>query len=85
MVLPDTVDLQVALGQALLAQSQLLHDPAAVVIARDDRHLDAVQLQVFEGEPGQDDEGFGDVALAGELLPDPVTDVGVLERPTLQP
>src|SRR2546430_12263367 len=49
-------------------------------VAGDDRHLDAVELQVLEGEPGQHDERLGDVPAAGELLPDPVADVGVLER-----
>src|SRR4051794_32288615 len=85
VVLPNAVDLEVALGDALLTQVQLLDHPPAVAVAGDDGDLDAMQLQVFEGEAHHDDESLGDIGVAGELLADPVTDVRVLERPPLQP
>ena len=45
VVLPHAVDLEVAQGDALLADRQLLHHPAAVGVARDDADLQAVQVQ----------------------------------------
>jgi hypothetical protein len=64
VVLPDPVDLEVAHGQALVADLELLHHPAARRVAGDDRDLDAVQAQLLEGEAGHHHERLGRVALA---------------------
>ena len=75
VVLPHAVDLEVALGDALVAEPQLLDHPPAPVVAGDDRHLDAVEVDLLEREPGQQDERLGHVALAGVAPVDPVADV----------
>ena len=74
VVLPRAVDLQVALGDAFLADRQHLHHPSAVGVARHDADLQAVQVELLEGEPGEHDDGLGDVALAGPGPVDPVAD-----------
>src|SRR5690606_23150069 len=84
VVLPDAVDLEVALGDAFVADLELLDDAPAGAVAGDDRDLDAVQVQLLEREPGDHHDGFGNVALAGVPLVDPVADVGALERAPLQ-
>src|SRR5690606_34607044 len=80
VVLPHAVELEVALGDALVAEPQLLDHPPAPVVAGDDRHLDAVEVDLLEREPGRQDERLGHVALAGVAPVDPVADVGRLER-----
>src|SRR3954467_15760789 len=83
VVLPRAVDLEVAQGDALLADRQLLDHPAARLVAGDDRDLHAVEVQVLEGEAGEHDERLGYVALARPRLVHPVPDVGALERTPL--
>ena len=83
MVLPRAVDLEVALGHALVADVELLDHAAAGGVAGDDRDLDAVQVQVLEGGAAQQHERLGHVALAGLRLVDPVADVAALERAPL--
>ncbi len=80
MVLPRAVDLQVPLGDAFVADLELLHDPAAAGVARHDADLDAVQQELLERELQHDDDGFGDVGLAGMALVDPVADRARLHR-----
>ena len=53
---------------------QLLHHAAAVVVARDDADLEAVQAQLLEREAQQHDDALGDVAVPGPRLVDPVAD-----------
>ena len=74
VVLPHAVDLEEALGDALLADRQLLHHPPAVAVARHDADLEAVQVELLEGEGGDDDDALGDQPLPGAGLVDPVAD-----------
>src|SRR5690606_23837500 len=55
VVLPHAVDLEVALRRALLAQAEFLDHAAAAVVAGHDRHLEAVQAEVLEGEADHHD------------------------------
>src|SRR5690606_16644239 len=52
-------------------------------VAGDDRDLQAVQVQLFEGEPADHDDRLGHIALPGVQLVDPVADIGTLERAAL--
>ncbi|HEU5148978.1 MAG TPA: hypothetical protein VFU19_00690, partial [Iamia sp.] len=42
-----------------------------------------MEAELLEGEAGEDDDGLGHQAPAGDGLVDPVADVGVLERAPL--
>src|SRR5262249_37837082 len=75
--------LEVALGDPLVAELELLDHPAAAVVAGDDRDLDAVQVHLLEGEPGDEHDRFGHVPVAGLALVDPVAAVGRRERAPL--
>ena len=79
VVLPPSVDLQVALGDALVAQAELLDHPPAGPVAGHDRDLHPVQGQVLEGVAAQHDDRLGAVAVAGLRLVHPVADVAALE------
>lgn len=83
VVFPDAVDLEVALGQAFEANAELLHNAPRGLVARDHRYLQTVKAQVVESELHRHDERFGRVALTGVALIDPVADVGILERASL--
>ena len=60
--------------------SELLHDPAAALVARHDADLQSVQRQLFEPELHDHGDGFGDVRIAGLALIDPVPDGARLHR-----
>src|SRR5581483_11473922 len=62
---------------------ELLDDAPARLVAGDDRDLDAVEVELVEGEAGDGHDRLGHVAVAGLLLVDPVADVRVLERTAL--
>ena len=80
MVLPRPVDLEVALGDALVADLQLLDDATAAGVARHDADLDAVQQQLLERELQHDHHGLGHVGVTGVALVDPVADRARLHR-----
>ena len=80
MVLPFAVDLQETQRHALIAQSELLGDPSAGPIPRDDRYLDAMKAERLEGKLQDDDHGLWRKAEPGHILIDPVADRPVLER-----
>ena len=63
-----------------LADAEHFHHPAAVGVARHDADLQAVEVELVEGEPADDGDAFGDVAIAGVALVDPVADDAALER-----
>ena len=60
VVLPRAVDLEVPLCDAFVADVELLHDPFAALVARDDADLEAVQRQLFEPELHDDGHRFGE-------------------------
>src|ERR1019366_3920457 len=80
VVFPAPVDLEVAKSDTLAAQPELLGDPAARTVARDDRDLDPMKTDLFEGEPEQQHARLRHITTARLGLIDPVPDVGVLER-----
>ena len=59
---------QVALGDALVADPELLDHPAAAGVAGHDADLDAVQQQLLERELQHHHHGLGDVGVAGMAL-----------------
>ena len=83
MVLPDSVDFEVAHGYAFATKSQLADDGPARCIARQYRDLHSMQTKLFKGEPEQNRARLGDIAVAGERLINPVTDIAGLERTAL--
>src|SRR4051795_12224203 len=83
VVLPLAVDLQVAHGNAFVAQVELLGHAPAGTVAGNDGDLQPVQSQLLEREAEQHHDSFGDVAVAGQGFVDPVAPLGVLERAAL--
>ena len=84
VVLPHAVDLEVAHGDALVADAELLDDAAAGGVAGDDRDLHAVQVELLEGRPAQaHDAPRACRPWPGLRLVDPVADVAALERAAL--
>ena len=63
-----------------VADVELLHHPPAALVARHDADLDPVQAQLLERELDDHDHRFGDVAVAGVGLVDPVADRAGLHR-----
>lgn len=83
MVFPYTVDLEVAASSSLIAKPELLGHPSACGIAGDDGRLDPMEMEFLEGEAGNHDEGLRNVPTTGLSFVDPIPDVGVLERSSL--
>src|SRR5215207_4621792 len=82
VVLPDAVDLEEALGEALAPDVEFLDDPPAVGVARNDADLEPMELQLLEGEAHEHGYRLGDVGLTGTLAVDPVTHGCALQRAT---
>ena len=80
MVLVDAPDLQEPQGGALVAQAELLGDPAARRVARDDRGLEPVEAQLVEAVAEQERDPSGHEPVPGVLPVDPVADERGLER-----
>jgi hypothetical protein len=83
VVLPHTVDLEVAVGDALDTDLPLLHHPPAAVVPGNDGDLDAMQPYVVEREAGHRHQRLRHVAVTRLGLVDPVADVRRLEWPPL--
>ena len=83
MVFPDSVDLEIVLRRALVAKTELLGNSTARRVARHDRRLHAMEPEFLETETQHDHERFGYIAVSRLGFVNPVTDVGVLERPPL--
>src|SRR5262249_40304000 len=77
---PDPADLEEPPGGSLLAQTELLGDTAAAVVARHDRRLHTVQAERFEPVADDQHHTLGYVAVPGVLGVHPVPDEARLER-----
>src|SRR5579863_630187 len=77
------VDLEVPDRDPLLADTQLLHHPAAGPVPRHDGDLHTVQSEHLEGKTQDRHRRLGGDRLFGHGLIDPVADEGVLERTSL--
>src|SRR6185312_4741062 len=81
VIAPVAVDVQVSMVVGLLAEAELLHDPAAGEVVRADVHLDAVQPAGAEGVVDDERERGGDDAPAGNARINPISGVRGAEGP----
>src|SRR5579862_4116865 len=80
VVLPLTVDLNITLGQALLAKTRFGQKIAGRVVRRQTGCFDAMQSQCLENERDERTNGVGHIALPGETLAHPIAEPAALRH-----
>ena len=83
MVLPDTIDLEVTLGDSLVTNTEFVNDPSRRTVARNDIDLEPVKSQRLKRVLLHRHDRLGHVPATGGRLVNPVADVGGLEWPAL--